>query len=157
MAHNAHRQNARRHPMHDHSAIRLMLFMIGVLATLAALGWAGTSMYQRATQQRHLVTMMGAKGNFAALPQMELNLGGSRSLDLKVTLELKPKANPVVADRYSRRIVDRLYDDIRQYEPQELLGPGSAGLVKQSVTRAVRGVTGQDMVKDVLIERMVVK
>lgn len=162
MAHTAHpqsarRPNARRHPAHDHSATRLVLFMIGVLATLAALGWAGSNMYRRANQQRALVTMMGAKGNFAPLPELELTLGGARSLDLKVTLELKPKANPAVADRYSRRIVDRLYDDIRQHEPEELLGPGSANLVKQSVTRAVRGVTGQDMVKDVLIERMIVK
>ena len=149
--------SVQRHQVHDHSATRLLLFMLGVLATLAVLGWAGTSMYQRATQQRSLVTMMGVKGNFAPLPELELNLSGARSLDLKVTLELKPKANPAVADRYSRRIIDRLYDDIRQYEPQELLGPGSANLVKQSVTRAVRGVTGQDMVKDVLIERMIVK
>ena len=137
--------------------MRLVLFMIGVLATLAALGWAGTTMYQRATQQRTLVTRMGVKGNFTALPEMELTLGGARSLDLKVTLELKPKANPAVTARYSDRIVDRLYDDIRQHDPQDLLGPGSAGLVKQSVSRAVRGVTGQDMVKEVLIERMVVK
>lgn len=147
----------RRPHNHDHSAARLLLFMLAVLTTLAVLGWAGTSMYQRATQQKQLVTRMGAKGNFAALPELELNLGGSRSLDLKVTLELKPKASPAVADRYGRRIVDRLYDDIRQYEADELLGPGSARLVKQSVTRAVRSETGQDMVKDVLIERMIVK
>jgi len=147
----------RRPHNHDHSAARLVLFMIAVLATLAVLGWAGTSMYQRATQQKQLVTRMGAKGNFAALPDLELTLGGARSLDLKVTLELKPKADPRVADRYSRRIVDRLYDDIRQHEPDELLGPGSANLVKRSVARAVRSETGQDMVKDVLIERMIVK
>jgi len=142
---------------HDHSAARLVLFMVAVLATLAVLGWAGTSMYQRATQQKRVVTMMGAKGNFAALPEMELNLGGARSMDLKVKLELKPRASADVADRYSRRIIDRLYDDIRQHEPEELLGPGSANLVKRSVARAVRTETGQDMVKDVLIEKMLVK
>ena len=150
-------RNARRSHHHDHSAARLMLFMVAVLATLAVLGWAGTSMVQRATQQKRLVATMGARGNFAALPELELNLGGARSLDLKVTLELKPKASPALADRYSRRIVDRLYDDIRQHEPDELLGPGSANLVKRSVARAVRQETGQDMVKDVLIERMIVK
>lgn len=152
MARNRHRPHN-----HDHSALRLVLFMIGVLTTLAVLGWAGTSMYQRATQQKRIVSMMGAKGNFAALPEMELNLGGARTMDLKVTLELKPRANPDVADRYSRRIIDRFYDDIRQREPEELLGPGSAGLVKRSVARAVRTETGQDMVKDVLIEKMLVK
>lgn len=150
--------HARRSPRnHDHSAARLVLFMIAVLATLAALGWAGTSMYQRATQQKRIVTLMGARGNFATLPEMELFLGGARSMDLKVTLELKPRASADVADRYSRRIIDRLYDDIRQHEPDDLLGPGSTALVKRSVARAVRAETGQDMVKDVLIEKMLVK
>lgn len=147
----------RRPHNHDHSAVRLVLFMITVLVTLAALGWAGTSMYQRAVQQKRVVSMMGARGNFAELPEMELNLGGARSMDLKVMLELKPRADRDLADRYSRRIVDRLYDDIRQREPDELLGPGSANLVKRSVARAVRSETGQDMVKDVLIEKMLVK
>jgi len=140
----------------EHGAARLVFVIIAVLATLAGLAYFGTSMYERAAEQRRVTALMGRKGNFTPLPALDLHLG-ARSLELKVILELKPKVSPRVADRQRERIVDQLYDDIRQIEPEDLVGPGSAERVKQSVTRAVQRETGRDIVKEVLIERMVVK
>lgn len=142
---------------HDRSAMRLVAVVMGVLLTLGALAYAGTFAIGRFIEHRRVVAMMGPQPTLASLPPMDFKLGGSRELELKVSLVLAPKADPDFARPYHDRIGDRLYDSIRELGPEGLTGPGSAEAVKRSVADAVRRETGRNAVRDVYIERMVLK
>ncbi|MGQ9369136.1 flagellar basal body-associated FliL family protein [Azospirillum sp. ST 5-10] len=139
------------------SPTRLLVAVVGVLATLAGLGFGGVIAVERYAERRAVVARMGPRPPVASLPAWEFELGGRRSLDLKVSLELAPRTDPGFADDVIERIGDRLYDDIRDYGEAGLLGPGSAERVKDSVADAVHRETGRNVVRRVLIERMVVK
>jgi flagellar basal body-associated protein FliL len=153
----AHTAGRRRPPPQHHSPVRLLVAIIGVLATLVVLGLAGVTAIDRVVENRRVVAMMGPKGNFQTLPEMHFPLSGSRTLDLKVTLELRPKASQRPVERRIDRIEDRLYDGVRAIGEDQLVGPGSAERVKQAVKDAVNREAGRDLLKDVLIERMVLR
>lgn len=144
-------------PHQHHSPHRMLITIIGVLATLVVLGLAGATAVDRALEHRRVVSMMGPRGNFQSLPEMRFPLSGSRTLDLKVTLELRAKASQRPVEGRLGRIEDRLYDGVRDIGEDRLVGPGSAERVKQAVKDAVNREAGRDLLKDVLIERMVLR
>lgn len=144
-------------PHQHHSPHRMLIAIIGVLATLVVLGLLGATAVDRVLEHRRVVSMMGPRGNFQTLPEMRFPLSGSRTLDLKVTLELRPKASQRPVENRIGRIEDRLYDGVRDIGEDRLVGPGSAERVKQAVKDAVAREAGRDLLKDVLIERMVLR
>ncbi|WP_451984159.1 flagellar basal body-associated FliL family protein [Azospirillum endophyticum] len=132
--------------------------LTGVLLTLAALGVGGAVVANRnraPSSQSH----PGADRKYAALPMMTFSLGGSdaRMVDVKVLLEIDPTVDGKVADPYVPRISDQLSDRMRQIDPKQLAGADGAILMKSTIAgvldRELRGVR----VKDILLDRMVVR
>lgn len=134
------------------------ILLTGLLLVLAALG--GTAAYV-ATRNRPPAsqTQQGPDKKYAALPLMTFSLGGSdaRMVDVKVLLEIDPSVDGKVADPYVPRITDRLSDRMRQLDPQQLTGADGALLMKSTIAgvldRELRGVR----VKEILLDRMVVR
>ncbi|MBK1840127.1 flagellar basal body-associated FliL family protein [Azospirillum sp. YIM B02556] len=134
------------------------LVLTGILLTLAALGVGGAVVASRnraPTSQGH----QGADKKYAALPLMTFSLGGNdaRMVDVKVLLEIDPSVDGKVADPYVPRISDQLSDRMRQIDPKQLAGADGAMLMKSTIAgvldRELRGVR----VKDILLDRMVVR
>lgn len=134
------------------------LVLTGLLLVLAALGATGAVVASRSrapTSQAH----QGPDKKYAALPMMTFSLGGSdaRMVDVKVLLEIDPTVDGKVADPYVPRISDRLSDRMRQIDPQQLTGADGAMLMKSTIAgvldRELRGVR----VKEILLDRMVVR
>ena len=134
------------------------LLLTGLLLVLAALGATGAVVASRnrtPASQAH----QGPDKKYAALPMMTFSLGGSdaRMVDVKVLLEIDPTVDGKVADPYVPRISDRLSDRMRQIDPQQLAGADGAMLMKSTIAgvldRELRGVR----VKEILLDRMVVR
>lgn len=134
------------------------ILLTGLLLVLAALG--GTAAYV-ATRNRAPAsqTQLGPDKKYAALPLMTFSLGGNdaRMVDVKVLLEIDPSVDGKVADPYVPRITDRLSDRMRQLDPQQLTGADGALLMKSTIAgvldRELRGVR----VREILLDRMVVR
>lgn len=141
---------------HEQSAHGLLTILLVALAALVGLGMMGGLAYQRAAQRDRLAAMMGPKQNLASLPEIKVTLDGSRTLDLKVSLELASGAKKRFSERTLDRINDRIQEQVSQIEPDRLVGANSAQVMKRAIASAVNHETTPGVVKEVLIERMLV-
>ncbi|PWC34535.1 flagellar basal body-associated FliL family protein [Azospirillum sp. TSO35-2] len=134
------------------------LVLTGLLLLLAALG-AGGAFIASKNRAPAGQTLPGGDKKYASLPVMTFSLGGNdaRMVDVKVLLEIDPLVDGKVADPYVPRITDRLSDRMRQIDPQQLSGAEGAKLMKSTIAgvldREMRGVR----VRDILLDRMVVR
>jgi flagellar basal body-associated protein FliL len=135
------------------------VIIAAILVALAVLGGGGAAVVSAVNKRAPDPTVrMGPQKNYAALPEMSLSLGGTgKIMDLRVLIELDPKVDPKVADPFAARIADRLGDRIRQIEPERLTGAEGAKLMKSTVTAVVDREIRPVKVRDVLLERMVVR
>ncbi|HEY0835687.1 MAG TPA: flagellar basal body-associated FliL family protein [Azospirillum sp.] len=135
------------------------LIIAAILIGLAVLGGGGAAVVNSVgDRQSDPATRIGPKKNYAHLPEMSLAMGaGGKVMDLRVLIELDPKVDPKVADPYAARIADRLGDRIRQIEPERLSGADGAKLMKSTVTAVVDREIRPVKVRDILLERMVVR
>ncbi|BAI73857.1 hypothetical protein AZL_a03260 (plasmid) [Azospirillum sp. B510] len=133
------------------------LVLTGLLLALAALGAGGAVIASRGRSPASQA--QGPDKKYAALPMMTFTLGGSdaRLVDVKVLLEIDPTVDGKVAEPYVPRITDRLSDQMRQLDPQQLTGADGAKLMKSTIAgvldRELRGVR----VREILLDRMVVR
>lgn len=136
------------------------VIIAALLVLLALLGGVGVVVVNSSStgvDERDIVARMGAKKNYAVLPEMSVALGGgNRTMDLRVRLELDPKIDPKVTDPYAARIADRLSDRMREIEPERLAGADGARLMKNTITSVVDREVRTIKVRDVLLESMVI-
>ncbi|MBP2293454.1 flagellar basal body-associated FliL family protein [Azospirillum rugosum] len=97
--------------------------------------------------------------NYAALPPMTFTLGGSdaRMVDVRVLLEIDPTVDPKQASSFVPRIADQMADRMRQIDPEQLSGAEGAKLMKSALTSVVDREARSMRVREVLLERMVVR
>ncbi len=141
---------------------RLPLMVIGVLVGLAFLGAGGAAVVSVITPDApNVVDRMGPKANYASLPEMTFVMGGgggtARSIDMKVLIELDPRVNPGVTVPFEARIADRLGDRVREIGLERLQGVEGARLLKKAIASVVDREIRPVRVRDVLLERMVVR
>lgn len=132
-----------------------------LLILLATIGGASVAVVKstgsRSTADK-AETRMGPARNYAALPEMSVSLGGgSRTMDLKVKLELDPMVDPKITVPYATRIADRLSDRMREMEPERLAGADGAKLMKSAISSVVNREVSGIKVRDVLLESMVIR
>ena len=135
------------------------LIIAVALVVLAALGAGGVVAVKSSARQADVNDRMGPKKNYAALPNMTFTLGGgdARLVDVRVLLEIDPNVDTKVADPYVPRIADQISDRLRQIEPDQLSGADGAKLMKSTIASVVDREIRPVRVRDVLLERMVVR
>lgn len=146
-----------RREIHRYStghAVRNVIIVLLALMTLAAVGSKAIDHY---LQNRQVTAMMGPKARLAPLPAMEFALGGPRSVEVEVSLVLAPNVKASSVLKYQDRIADRLFQTVGSAGADRLTAKGSAEFLKQQIREAVREEAGSGMVRDVYIQRMVVK
>ena len=135
----------------------IVTILLVLLASAGGVGVVVVKASQR-TDDRDVVARMGAKKNYAVLPEMSVAVGGgNRTMDLRVRLELDPKVDPKVTDPYTARIADRLSDRMREIEPERLSGADGAKLMKSTITSVVNREVRSIKIHDVLLESMVIR
>ncbi|PWC34247.1 flagellar basal body-associated FliL family protein [Azospirillum sp. TSO35-2] len=144
------------HPEPAHPT-RLLVIVLIALLTLAGLAYGGGIAVDRILEQRRVVALMGPKARLATLPELEVPLGGARAVEMRVSLVLAPKVEADRILRYQDRIADRLFQTVSEAGTERLTGTGSAAFLKQTVRDAVRREAGDGLIRDIYIERMVVK
>ncbi len=145
------------HPRQEPHTRRLVATVLLVLLTLTGLAYAGTFAFSHVFESRRVAAQMGPKARLAPLPALDIALGGARAIDMQVSLVLAPKVKADAVLRYQDRIADRLFESVGRVEPERLTAPGSAQLLKDAVKDAVRREAGAGLIRDVYIERMVVR
>lgn len=135
----------------------LPVFVVAGLLGLTVLGSLGAWVMSGA--QPDVEARMGPKKTYARLPEMSFTLGGGagRNVDIQVLLEVDPGVGGADVDPYAPRIADRLADHLRDVDPAQLSGAGGARLMKDSVAAAVGRELRGVRVRDVLLDRMVVR
>ena len=134
------------------------LVVASVLVILAALGIWGAVKANGSGRSSSSDSAHPPK-NYAALPPMTFTLGGgdARLVDVRVLLEIDPSVDPKQAVSYVPRISDQMADRLRQIEPDQLAGAEGAKLMKNTLASVVNREAGPMRVKDVLLDRMVVR
>lgn len=143
-------------PESTHPTRTLIVVLIALL-TLAGLAYGGGIAVDRIVEQRRIEARMGPKPSLAQLPAIEVPLGGLRAVEMQVSLVLAPKVEADRVLRYQDRIADRLFQTVGQAGAESLTGTGSAAFLKQSIRDAVNREAGTGLIRDIYIERMVVK
>ncbi len=142
----------------DGESVSLMPVIIAVvLVMLAALGtWTVVSGKSGA---RSTGGERKPQKTYASLPMMTFTLGGSdaRLVDIRVLLEIDPAGDPNSAIPFVPRIADQMADRLRQIEPGQLTGADGANLMKSTVASVVKREAQSIRVREVLLERMVVR
>lgn len=136
---------------------RLLIVVLIALLTLAGLAYGGGIAVDRILEQRRIEARMGPKPDLARLPAIEVPLGGLRAVEMQVSLVLAPKVKADRILRYQDRIADRLFQTVSQAGTETLTGTGSADFLKARVRDAVNREAGTGLIRDIYIERMVVK
>lgn len=136
---------------------RLLIVVLVALATLAGLAYGGGIAVDRILEQRRIEARMGPKPRLAQLPAIEVPLGGLRAVEMQVSLVLAPKVEADRVLRYQDRIADRLFQTVSQAGTETLTGTGSADFLKARIKDAVNREAGTGLIRDIYIERMVVK
>ena len=135
----------------------IVTILLVLLGSAGGVGVVVVKASQR-TDAHDVTARMGAKKNYAVLPEMSVAVGGgSRTMDLKVRLVLDPQVDPKVTDPYAARIADRLSDRVREIEPERLAGSDGARLMKSTIASVVNREVRSIRINDVLLESMVVR
>lgn len=145
------------HPRQEPHTRRLVLTLLVVLLTLLGLAYGGSIAITKILEPQRVTAVMGPKARLAPLPAMDIALGGARAIDVQVSLVLAPKVKADAVLRYQDRIADRLFERIGAMEPERLTAPGSGQRLKDAVKEAVQREAGAGLIRDVYIERMVVR
>ncbi len=145
------------HPRQEPHTRHLVATLLLILLTLVGLACAGAFAFSHVFENHRVVAQMGPKARLAPLPALDIALGGARVIDVQVSLVLAPKVKADAVLRYQDRIADRLFESVGRVEPERLTAPGSAQLLKDAVKDAVRREAGAGLIRDVYIERMVVR
>ncbi|WP_448203160.1 flagellar basal body-associated FliL family protein [Azospirillum sp. sgz302134] len=134
------------------------LFIALFLLLLAALGTWGVVAVKTGRTSSESDSAVPKK-NYAALPTMTFSLGGgdARMVDVKVLLEIEPTADPKGAVPFVPRIADQMADRLRQIEPDQLSGAEGAKLMKSTLTAVVNREMSGMRIREVLLDRMVVR
>ena len=156
------RSNRHSPPVYDHHrhaniVLAVALTVLGLLgvASIGGVIWYLPDMLER----QKIEARMGPKANLAPLPAMKVEMGGvgGLSMDLTLVIELEPGVKARVIEPYIDRISDRMGDRLREVGLERLNGSEGAKLVKEMA----RSVAQQEMkkikVRDVLIEKMIVR
>ncbi|MBY6260494.1 flagellar basal body-associated FliL family protein [Azospirillum sp. 412522] len=136
---------------------RLLIVVLTALLTLAGLAYGGLAAVDRMLDERQVEARMGPKPRLARLPALEVPLAGSRAVEMQVSLVLAPTVEADRVLRYQDRIADRLFQTVGQTDAETLTGAGSADFLKARIKDAVKREAGGGLIRDIYIERMVVK
>lgn len=134
------------------------LLAFGLLVALGLLGAGGavvvSSVREPTPQQKAY-----PKINYVALPEMSISVGGAagREMDLKLLLQYDPNVKGDIVAGYETRISERLGDRIREIGMEQLQGAEGAKLLKGAVAAVVDRELRTARVRDVLIEKMIVR
>ncbi len=130
-----------------------------VLVVLAAAGTIGAVVANNHASTAAVTERMGPKKNYATLPMMTFTLGGgnARLVDVRAYLEIDSSVDSKVTDPYLARIADQLSDRLRQVEPEQLSGADGARLMKSAIAGVVSREISPVRIRDVLLDRMVVR
>ena len=141
-------------------ALSFPIIVTILLVLLASVGGVSVAVVKssRQSDDRDVAARMGAKKNYAVLPEMSVALGGgTRTMDLRVRIELDPTVDPKVTAPFTARIADQLSERMREVEPERLTGADGARLMKNTITSVVNREVRTIKVRDVLLESMVVR
>jgi flagellar basal body-associated protein FliL len=132
--------------------------VIAGLLGLTILG-AVTAYVFSASKSSDVTARMGPKKNYATLPDMSFTLGGAagRNVDIHVLLEIDPGVDGQIVQPYAPRIADQLSERLREIHPGQLSGAEGAKLMKEAIAAAVGSEVRQLRVRDVLLDRMVIR
>lgn len=136
---------------------RIVVIVLLALLTLAGLAYGGIAALDGILEQRRIEARMGPKVRLATLPALEVPLGAQRAVEMQVSLVLAPGVEADRVLRYQDRIADRLFQTVSQTGTETLTGAGSADVLKARIREAVNREAGTGLIRDVYIERMVVK
>ncbi|ALG70686.1 hypothetical protein VY88_05805 [Azospirillum thiophilum] len=148
------------HPAADSKAAhptRIVVIVLLALMTLAGLAYGGLAALDGILEQRRIEARMGPKVRLATLPALEVPLGGQRAVEMQASLVLAPGVEADRVLRYQDRIADRLFQTVSQTGTEKLTGEGSADFLKARIKEAVNREAGTGLIRDIYIERMVVK
>lgn len=147
----------RRNENGEAVGIGVPLLLLGLLVTLGALGVGGAAVVSSVSSPSP--QKIYPKINYVSLPMMSIQIGDSsgREVDLKLLLEFDPGVKNDVASGYETRISERLGDRLRELGMDQLKGADGARLVKGAVAAVVDRELRPVRVKDVLIERFIMR
>lgn len=134
------------------------LLAFGLLVALGLLG-AGGAVVVKSVREPSPQQTAYPKINYVALPEMSIPVGGGsgREMDLKLLLQYDPNVKGDIAAGYETRISERLGDRIREIGMEQLQGAEGAKLLKGAVAAVVDRELRTARVRDVLIEKMIVR
>jgi flagellar protein FliL len=137
------------------------LLVVGLLLALALLGAGGAAVVSsvRSPSPPSPSAKVFPPLNYVSLPEMSIPVGGGtgREMDVKLLLEFDPLVKKDVAFGYETRISERLGDKIREIGLDQLQGAEGAKLLKGAVAAVVDRELRPVRVRDVLIEKMIVR
>lgn len=138
--------------------VALPLLLLGGLVALAVLGAGGAAVVAAVRAPPPDVRAL-PRHNYVSLPLMSIPVGDAsgREMDLKLLLEFDPSVKNDVALSYETRISERLGDRVREIGMDRLQGAEGAKLVKGAVASVVDRELRPVRVRDVLIEKMVLR
>lgn len=151
------RRELPRKDVHRYSTGHAVRNVVIILMALMSLAVVGTKAIDQYLENRRVTAMMGPKAKLAPLPAMEFALGGPRAVEVQVSLVLAPDVKAASVLKYQDRIADRLFQTVGSAGADRLTAKGSAEFLKQQIRDAVREEAGAGLVRDVYIQRMVVK
>lgn len=145
----------------DSRSLRFPLLIVGGLVALGAVSVGGAAAVKAmlAPPQPNVAARMGPKRNYAPLPEISVAVGGAadRTVDLRILVELDPQVDPKSTEPYAPRIADRIGDRIREIGLDRLNGSEGAGLVKDAITAVVDREIRPLRVREVLLDRMIIR
>lgn len=135
------------------------LLVLGALVALGLVGAGGAVVVASVQEPSDAQSKAFPKINYVSLPEMSIPVGGGsgREMDLKLLLQYDPNVKGDIAAGYETRISERLGDRIREIGMDQLQGAEGAKLLKGAVAAVVDRELRTARVRDVLIERMIVR
>lgn len=151
----------RRNSEGEAVGLEVPLLILGGLLALALAGAGGAAVVASVKRPPPVdpTARMGPARNYVALPDMTIPVGGAsgREMDVKLLVELDPTVDTGVMIPFETRIADRLGDRVREIGLDRLNGREGAQLLKSAVTSVVDREIRPVRVRDVLIEKLIIR
>lgn len=146
----------------DRSLTRGALLLFGALGLLTALGGGGMALLGTAHASKPVVAeaKVQAMGTVAPLPPMEFTLADGhrmRQVELRVLLEFDPNVDRKLVEMHAPRIANALSASMIDVNPVELTGPAGTRLVKEQISIAVNREMKPIRIRQVLLQRFLVR